>query len=74
MFIVGMIVTHAVLGAIAGLGGAWVHQVTGRQWGLVLGPLLIALGAPWPGWIKLPLPALALRASRANTALARCRG
>ncbi len=68
MFILGMIVIHAALGAIAGLGGAWVQQLVGRQWGLVLGPLLILLGAMWPGWIKIRLPALSIRATRANTA------
>lgn len=68
MFVAGMIVTHAALGAIAGLGGAWVQRLLGREWGLVLGPLLILLGLMWPGWIKLRLPALPLRASRANTA------
>ena len=36
-----------------------------REWGLVLGPLLIVLGAMWPGWIKVRLPALPVRASRA---------
>ena len=68
MFIAGMIVTHAALGAIAGRGGAWVQRLLGREWGLVLGPLLILLGLMWPGWIKLRLPTLPLRASRANTA------
>jgi cytochrome c-type biogenesis protein len=68
MFVVGMLVTHAALGAIAGLGGAWVQHLFGRHWGIVLGPLLILLGLVWPGWIKLRLPALRLRATRANTA------
>lgn len=67
MFIAGMIATHAVLGTIAGLGGAWVQRLLGREWGLVLGPLLILLGAIWPGWIKIRLPAIPFRASRANT-------
>ena len=44
MFVAGMIVAHALLGLIAGLGGAWVQKLIGRQWGLVLGPLLILLG------------------------------
>ena len=64
MFVLGMIVTHAVLGFIAGLGGHWVASVVGRQWGLVLGPLLIFLGLLWPGWVRIPLPAFALRAKR----------
>ena len=68
MFILGLIVAHAILGTIAGLGGAWVQGLVGRYWGLVLGPLLILLGAMWPGWIKLRLPALPIRAKRANSA------
>lgn len=67
-FVIGILVTHAVLGAIAGFGGAWVQQLVGRYWGLVLGPVLILLGAMWPGWIKIRLPALPLRATRAGTA------
>jgi cytochrome c-type biogenesis protein len=64
MFILGMVVTHAVLGFVAGLGGHWVESVVGRQWGLVLGPLLIFLGLLWPGWVRIPLPTFALRAKR----------
>jgi cytochrome c-type biogenesis protein len=64
MFILGMIVTHGLLGLIAGLGGQWVESLVGRAWGLLLGPLLILLGLMWPGWIRLPLPALAFRAKR----------
>ena len=43
-----------------------MQKLIGREWGLVLGPLLIALGLMWPGWIKLPLPAITLRAKRAT--------
>ena len=64
MFVTGMVATHVLLGLIAGLGGRWVAELMGRGWGLVLGPLLIALGLVWNGWVKLPLPALALRAKR----------
>lgn len=64
MFILGLIVTHVVLGVAAGLGGQWVERVIGRYWGLVLGPLLIIMGLLWPGWIKLPLPAASFRARR----------
>ncbi len=64
MFILGLIVTHVVLGVAAGLGGQWVERVIGRYWGLVLGPLLILMGLLWPGWIKLPLPAASFRARR----------
>ena len=66
-FVVGMLLVHIALGAIAGLGGMWVQQLLGRYWGLVLGPLLIVLGLAWPGWIKLPLPQIALRARRATS-------
>ena len=62
LFVLGMITTHVVLGLVAGLGGSWVQHLLGRAWGLVLGPLLIVLGLIWPGWLRLPLPALQLRA------------
>jgi cytochrome c-type biogenesis protein len=62
MFILGMVAIHVLLGLIAGLGGSWVKSLLGRYWGLVLGPVLIILGAMWPGWIKVKLPALAMRA------------
>lgn len=60
-FILGLLVTHAVLGVAAALGGEWVKNTMGRGWGLVLGPLLIALGLVWPGWIKLRLPWFSMR-------------
>jgi len=66
MFIAGMIVVHVLMGFIAGLGGQWVQKIIGREWGLVLGPLLILLGLMWPGWIRLPLPVIRLRAKRAQ--------
>ncbi len=47
MFIFGMIITHVMLGVIAGLGGRWAGSLVGRGWGLVLGPLLILLGLTW---------------------------
>lgn len=65
MFVLGMILTHATLGFAAGLGGSWMQQWIGRQWGLVLGPLLIVMGLAWPGWIKLPMPQISIRAKRA---------
>lgn len=64
MFIAGMIVTHVLLGFIAGVGGRWVETLVGRSWGLFLGPLLILLGLMWPGWIRIPMPALAMRVRR----------
>jgi cytochrome c-type biogenesis protein len=66
MFIAGMVLTHVLLGTVAGFGGQWVQKLLGREWGLVLGPLLILLGLMWPGWVRLPLPALRLRARRAE--------
>lgn len=62
LFVLGMILTHVTLGLAASLGGVWVQRLLGRVWGLVLGPLLIVLGLIWPGWLRLPLPALKLRA------------
>lgn len=67
MFVLGMLVTHALLGLAAGLGGAWVQKLIGRQWGLLLGPLLILLGVVWAGWVRVPLPQIPLRARRAAT-------
>jgi cytochrome c-type biogenesis protein len=67
MFVLGMILTHAILGLIAGLGGAWVQQLIGRQWGLVLGPLLIFLGVVWAGWVRVSVPQIPIRARRAAT-------
>ena len=68
MFILGMIATHALLGFIAGFGGGWVESLVGRSWGLALGPLLILLGLMWPGWVRVPLPALGFRAKRPSAA------
>lgn len=66
MFILGLVLTHVALGIIAGLGGQWVQGLLGRQWGLVLGPLLILLGTFWAGWIRVPLPAFGFKAKRAT--------
>jgi len=63
-FIAGILVTHAVLGIAAALGGEWVKAVMGRQWGLFLGPLLIVMGLLWPGWLKLRLPWITMRGRR----------
>lgn len=48
-FVLGLIVTHVFLGVAAALGGEWVKSILGRQWGLVLGPLLIIMGLMWSG-------------------------
>lgn len=64
MFILGMILAHVVLGYVAGLGGKWAAELLGREWGLVLGPLLIVLGLMWTGWLRIPLPSFGFRATR----------
>lgn len=61
MFILGLVLVHAALGLIAGLGGSGVQSLLGRYWGLLLGPVLIVLGVMWPGWIKIPLPTWTMR-------------
>jgi cytochrome c-type biogenesis protein len=68
MFVLGMILTHVVLGLIAGVGGRWVASLLGRSWGLVLGPLLIVLGLMWAGWLRIPLPSFGFRAKRPTAA------
>jgi cytochrome c-type biogenesis protein len=68
MFILGMILTHVALGFVAGLGGKWAADLTGRGWGLVLGPLLIVLGLMWAGWLRIPLPSFGFRATRPTAA------
>ncbi len=55
-FVIGLIVTHVALGIAAALGGDWVKSIMGRQWGLLLGPLLIIMGLVWPGWLRIRLP------------------
>ncbi|MBN51080.1 MAG: cytochrome C biogenesis protein [Spongiibacteraceae bacterium] len=66
-FAVGLILTHVLLGIGAALGGAWAQQLLSRQWGAVLGVLLIGLGLLWMNIIRLPLPWLALRGQRVAT-------
>lgn len=67
MFVLGMVIVQASLGLFAGLGGQWTEKLIGREWGLVLGPLLILLGLMWPGWLRLPLPSIAMRARRVQS-------
>jgi cytochrome c-type biogenesis protein len=64
MFIIGMFVMHAVLGVAAGIGGAGIKALLGREWGVLLGPLLIFLGVLWAGWIRVPLPRIAFTGFR----------
>ena len=66
MFIAGMVLTHGLLGAVAGLGGQGVQALLGRYWGLVLGPWLILMGLMWPGWVRLPFKGLSFRARPAT--------
>jgi cytochrome c-type biogenesis protein len=66
-FTAAMILTQVLLGFIAGLGGAWAASLVGRQWGLLLGPVLIVLGLMWPGWVRLPLPSFVPRVKRPST-------
>jgi cytochrome c-type biogenesis protein len=66
-FTAAMILAQVLLGFIAGLGGAWAASLVGRQWGLLLGPVLIFLGLMWPGWVRLPLPSFVPRAKRPST-------
>jgi cytochrome c-type biogenesis protein len=68
-FTLGMIFIQVLLGFVAGLSGNWVSEFAGRQWGLLLGPVLILLGFVWAGWIRLPLPALLFKATRPTTLL-----
>jgi cytochrome c-type biogenesis protein len=68
MFVLGMVATHALLGLAVGLGGGWIERLIGREWGLVLGPAAIAMGLAWPGWIRLPVPSIPLRARRTASA------
>ena len=63
-FVLGMLVTHVVLGVAAAWGGEWVQNIMGRQWGLFLGPLLILLGLMWPGWFNIRLPWFGVRGHR----------
>jgi cytochrome c-type biogenesis protein len=63
-FIVGMLLAHVAIGAIAGFGGRWIEFAVGRWWGLIVGPVLIVLGLFWPGWLRLPLPPIAIRVRR----------
>ncbi len=67
-FVFGMLLTHVSLGVAAALGGEWVQAVLGREWGLLLGPLLVVLGLLWPGWLKLRLPWVSVRARKVSGA------
>lgn len=66
-FTLGMILVQVLLGFLAGLTGNWIAALAGRQWGLLLGPVLIALGFIWAGWIRIPLPTMSFKATRPTT-------
>src|SRR5262245_20054555 len=68
MFILGLVLTHGVLGLIAGFGGKWAADLTGRGWGYFLRPLLIVLGLMWAGWLHIPLPSFGFRAKKPTAA------
>lgn len=63
-FVVGMLVTHVVLGVTAALGGDWVKGIMGRHWGLLLGPLLVVMGLMWAGVLNVRLPWFGVRAKK----------
>lgn len=54
MLIIGFLLVHVLMGAIAGFGGLEVKRVIDRFWGVVLGPFLILLGMAWTGWVRIP--------------------
>ena len=60
-FVLGMLVTHVTLGVAAALGGEWVKGIMGRQWGVLLGPLLIVMGLMWAGILNIRLPWFGVR-------------
>jgi len=65
-FVTGMILTHVTLGVAAASGGQWVQSALGRQWGLVLGPVLIIMGLLWSGWLPIRLPWFGLKAGKVS--------
>ncbi len=65
-FVAGLIFTHVVLGIAAALGGEWVKGIMGRQWALLLGPILILIGLMWSGVLTFRLPWFGVRAQRAS--------
>src|SRR5262245_65528156 len=51
IFILGMVLTHVVLGMIAGFGREWAGQFTGRACGLARGHILDAIGLIRAVWV-----------------------
>ncbi len=66
-FIAGMITTHVVLGIGAALGGDWISDSLDQRWNVLLGAVLIVLGAVWAGWLKIPMPWFSVRGQRVAT-------
>ena len=66
-FIGGMTATHLLLGVGAALGGEWVSSLLDQRWNVLLGVVLIVLGAIWAGWLKISMPWFSLRGSRVAT-------
>jgi cytochrome c-type biogenesis protein len=66
-FIMGMILTHLILGVGSAIGGDYVGRILGQHWYLLLGPLLIVLGLIWTGWLKFTIPWFAIRGQRVVT-------
>ncbi len=65
-FVAGMLTVHAILGIATAAGGEWTRNAMGREWGLVLGPILIFLGFLWPGWLKIRIPWLSMRGRKVS--------
>lgn len=65
-FVSGMILTQVTLGVVAALGGEWVQDVMGREWGLFLGPLLILMGLMWSGVLSIRLPWFGVKGRKVN--------
>ncbi len=65
-FVLGLVVTHVALGVAAALGGEWVKDIMGREWGLFLGPLLILMGLMWAGVVNIRTRWFGLRGRKVN--------
>ncbi len=63
-FVAGLLMTHVVLGVAAALGGEWTQNSMGREWGMVLGPVLIIMGLMWAGWLNIRLPWFGMKGRR----------
>lgn len=66
-FIVGMVLTHVVLGMLAAAGGQWLEHLVGPVWSAVAGAALVLFGLIWIGLIRLPLPWVALQGRQVAT-------